>query len=75
MVRVINWAKQNLVTVFEIVEILFRALRLFVMGLARLVAFTPSTSDDAVIAKLNDALSKLEEPWKKAKAFLLGIAQ
>ena len=70
----LNWARQNLVTVVEIVEVLYQAVQLVVNAIARIVAFTPSVSDDTFVAKIHNGLKAGEPILKKVKSFLLGTA-
>jgi hypothetical protein len=68
---ILSWIRQNLVTVIEIVEIIYDILQFVVNAAARIVAFTPSVKDDTFVAKIHDYL-KFAEPFiKKAKNFLL----
>ena len=68
---VINWIRQNLVTLVEIVETVYDVLQLIVNAATRIVAITPSVTDDTYVAKIHNILA-IGKPWiKKVKDFLL----
>ena len=71
MVRIINWIVQNAVSVCDIIDLIVQAIRVFIMILVRMAAFTTTTSDDNWVAKLNDNLKVLDMPVKAIKDFLL----
>lgn len=61
-----GWVKNNLITVVEILALVYDALEVVVNGLARLIP------GNATIKKVHDILSKFDAPLKKLKGFLLG---
>lgn len=63
-----GWIKNNLVTIVEIVGVLYDAFEVAVNGLARLIP------GNAVIKSVHDFLAKIDAPLKSIKSFLLGTS-
>jgi len=73
MIRIINWIRQNLVTVVEVAELVARGIQTLITAASRVVAFTETTSDDEFVAKIDGFVrSLLVEPIQAIKSFLLG---
>lgn len=61
-----SWIRNNLVTIVEVVALIYDAFEVVVNGLARLIP------GNATVLAIHDLLAKIDEPIKKLKSFLLG---
>lgn len=65
MGAIFTWVRNNLITVVEIVSVVYDALEVVVNGLARLIP------GNTVVKKVHALLALVDAPLKKAKDFLL----
>lgn len=63
-----SWIRNNLVTLIEVVALVYDAVEVVINGLARLIP------GNATVLAIHGLLAKIDEPLKKLKAFLLGTS-
>lgn len=65
MGTLINWVKNNLITVVEVIDVVLQAIQLIVNAIARLVP------GNKTIQWVHEAIKFIEVPTNKLKDFLL----